>query len=248
MLRQTLRTLSTGALSALLLFPAAHTHADVVSVASIGTTILEQGYQSGYLHVNIFDANPGVPAEAFGWSLGLRVVPLGGATGTVTIDQASIVYAPDPLFTDPFTALPGVTPNQPAAGDVTVFGSNDDFDGVLVPGTPKGMVSIKFNASANARGNFGLQLVDSGGLANTYWTNFNSAFDEPLHFNGTPITGLGGAQIGMITAIPEPSSLLLAGGVVGLAGWKARRRKRWAGVSPPPVESSAAAADRPGAS
>lgn len=203
--------------------------ADMVTVASVGTVNMNANTQSGYVNINVFDANPGTAVNLYGWSLGLRVVPLSGATGTVTIDGASMVYAPNPLLTNPNpTPNPAPTVDQPAVGDYTVFASDNAFNSVTVPGTQRGLVSVKFNASLDASGNFGLQLVDSGGLAQTYWTNFDTFGNEPLYFGASPIIGTGGAQIGILNvqgaAVPEPSSLLLAAGIAGCAVWRKRRK------------------------
>lgn len=219
---------------------AASVRADLVSVASVGTLNMNANTQSGFVDVNIFDANP-TGVELYGWSVGLRVA--GGTSGTVTIDSASITYAPNPILNDPSpSSLPNLSLptdpnfNTPAPGDVTVFASDADFlNFVTIPGTERGMVRIKFNASADASGTFALQLVDAGSLANTYWTDA-LGFNHPFNFAGSPIVGLGGAQIGTINvagapAVPEPSSLLLMGGAATFAGWKARRRKKQSTVA-----------------
>ncbi len=140
-----------------------------------------------------------------------------------------MVYGPNPILTNPFpTSAPIPTVDQPQPGDVTVFASDNSFNSVLVPGTERGMVSVKFNASMDASGNFGLQLVDTGTLVNTYWTDYDTFLNAPLYFEGSPIIGTGGAQIGILNvaaaAVPEPSSLLLAGGIAGFTVWRKRRK------------------------
>lgn len=205
--------------------------ADIITIANLDPINLTAGTQSNYVTFSVYDAS-GPSVSMFGWSLGVSVVPLGGATGTVTIDVSSAAYPLNHIFSNPFQSPgPGVSPNAPSAGDTTFLSSNGDFNGVTVNSGPPGnqnLLNLKFNASAGASGNFEIRLVDAGGFQNTYWTDYDSAEDRPFYVNGSPVIGTGGASIGTISvsAVPEPSSLLLFGSVLGLSAWRVRRRLR----------------------
>lgn len=210
---------------------------DLVNIGTVGTTVMSPGTQSGTITIPIFDTNSGTPVTMLDWSLGLRIVPLGGATGTVTIDQSSIAYpgSGGNVFPNPFPGSgPTVGDNNPAAGDFTISSSDALGVGVTVPNQAagKGLVSFKVNASAGASGTFALRLVDSGGAGarqNTYWDDENVVTHDFL-INGSAFTsGVEIGQFNVAAAVPEPGSLLLTGSVALVAGWRVRRKRRAAG-------------------
>jgi hypothetical protein len=212
--------------------------ADLVTVGQLGTINMTAGSQSGYINVPVFDAGgPSVLLAA--WQLAIRIVPIAGATGTVTIDQASLAYPSNYIFPsgDRFPAgAPYTVPNTPTAGDLAIGGNANSFNGYTVTGSGQGLLDLKFNASAGATGSFDIRLVEVN--QNSYWTEHRPTavfpapnyVDQPFRVNGTPLTlqTPGSLSLGTISvaAVPEPSSLLLSGAVVGFAGWRARRKRR----------------------
>ena len=72
------------------------------------------------------------------------------------------------------------------------------------------------------------------GSTGNQWGSFTYNFTAtssftPISITGTASTGgqyLGLDNIGVITAVPEPSSVATAMGLVGLIGWRERRRRR----------------------
>lgn len=222
-------------------FAVGSAQADLVTVGSIGTVNMAPNSQSSAIAIPIFDANTGTPVNLFAWSLGLRVVPLSGATGTVTIDQASLAYAANNILTDPFpSAGPQLTPNAPTTGDITIGSSSNAFNAyaVLNQAANQTLAGIKFNSSSDASGNFALQLVDSGALQSTYWTD-DSFTDRGFQVNGAAfVSGAELGQIEVFAAVPEPGSLLLTGGLVACAAWRARRKRK---AEAAPISSSDAA-------
>jgi hypothetical protein len=204
--------------------------ANIVTVGNLGTINMTAGTQSGtFTTIPVFDAG-GAAVQMSGWQLAIRIVPLGGATGTVTVDVPSRAYQPGHIIADPFpAAAPYTVANTPLPGD-TVFGSNSNsFSAYTVNASGQNLLGLKFNASGLASGNFDIRLVEVN--ENSYWTD--AAFVNQAFFvNGTPLTlqTPGSLSLGTISvsaaAVPEPSSLLLSGAVVGFAGWRARRKRR----------------------
>jgi hypothetical protein len=204
--------------------------ANIVTVGQLGTINMTAGTQTpAFTTVPVFDAG-GAAVQMAAWQLAIRIVPLGGATGTVTIDQASAVYAPGHIIGDPVPAAqPLYVANIPNAGDQLFASQSNGFNAYTVNGSGQTLMNIKFNASGLASGNFDIRLVEVN--QNTLWTD-GAFIDRPFHVSGTPLTlqTTGSLSIGTISvsaaAVPEPSSLLLSGTVVGLAAWRARRKRR----------------------
>lgn len=204
-----------------------HALADAVSIDSFGTiSSIHQSASSGQLTLTIRDLAPTTPASMGGWSIGLAAVPLGGATGSVSI--TAIAYpVGGGIFTVPFPAgSPTINANTPFAGAVNVNASNNSFTGVPVPSTPTGLFQFTLTASANASGLFSLQLVDSytgpvtspDDLTDTLWNDADAGFAQQAFLvDGNPFQS--GAEIGQLQVVPEPSSLVVALGgiVVGLS-------------------------------
>lgn len=215
--------------------------ADMVNIPTIGTINMLPNTTSAYTTVTVNDLNPGTPVGMVAWNLGFRVVPLGGATGTVTIDTTMLYPSSNNIFSSPFpAAAPTVSSNSPAAGDVSASSSDSTFVGPTVPGgAGANLVQIRFNASSNAAGNFALELVDSGTYQNTFWNDNAPYVDDnnpgnyPHDFLVGGASFFSGIQLGTISlpaAVPEPSSLLLTGGLAA-AAWRVRRRRTVAAAS-----------------
>ncbi len=190
------------------------------------------GTTSGPIFVNVVSDNPPNDVMA-AWQFSLQIVPIAGATGTLT-------------FQDPATGTPPNPPNYVFDGNglgiVAInagaqLDANDFFDpgagsGAVVPGSPgANLLRLDFLASANASGLFGIYAVQGSG--NTQWTddNFTTQF-----FTNVP-DGTGAVLIGEVfvqpsvqppaNPVPEPSTLaLMALGSVALAGWRWRCRRQ----------------------
>jgi hypothetical protein len=219
--------------------------ANIVTVGQLGTINMTQGTQSGYITIPVFDAG-GPAVQMTAWQIALRIVPLGGATGTVTIDVPSRTYGPNHVIdvASP-PGAPYTVADTPTTGDV-VFGSStaDFITAFPVDSSGQSLMNIKFNASGLALGNFDVRLVNQN--ENSSWTDGTPA-NQNLYVNGVEIPRFSttSASLGTITvsaaAVPEPSSLLLSGAVVGFAGWRARRKKRKAAEAAATAESAPAA-------
>lgn len=212
--------------------------ADVVTVGQLGTINMTAGTQTAnYTTVPIFDAS-GAPVALEFWQLAIQIVPIGAATGTVSIDGPSRAYPATSILPpgdrSP-SARPQMLPGTPA-GDV-FFAFSADENTYPVTSGGQSLIDLKFNASAGALGDFDIRLVQTG--ESTYWSPGTS--NQPFYVNGVPlpIFSNSSGSLGTISvsaaAVPEPSSLLLSGSVVGLAAWRARRKRRKAADAAPPA-------------
>jgi hypothetical protein len=210
--------------------------ADMVNIPVLGTINMLPNTTSAYSTIGVNDLNPRTPVGLVAWNLGFRVVPLSGAHGTVNVDTTMLYPASNNIFTSPYPAAgPTVTGDSPAAGDVTVGSTDSTFLGPTVTGAGANLVQIRFNASPDASGNFALQLVAGGTYQNTFW-NDNAPYvddDNPGNYphnflvgGASFYSGIQLGQISLLAAVPEPSGLLLTGGVAGIAAWRVRRRRR----------------------
>ena len=207
-----------------------HALADTVSIDSFGTiSSIHQSASSGQLTLTIRDLAP-TPASMGGWSIGLAAVPLGGATGSVSI--TAIAYpVGGGIFTDPFPAgSPTINANTPFAGAVNVNASDNSFTGVPVPSTPTGLFQFALRASADASGLFSVQLVDSAigssidpvDLTDTLWNDADDAFAQRAFLvDGNPFYS--GIEVGQLAVVPEPTTAVLLASVAVLGLCRARR-------------------------
>lgn len=213
--------------------------ADLINVPTIGTVNMTANTDSAVQTIALNDLNPGVPTNMIGWGLGFHIVPLSGATGTVTIIQSSIAYpTTNHIFGAPFSPAPSAAPaigtDSPGFGDFSASASENGANSVLVPGgAGKNMMTLQFHASAGAGGNFALQLVDSGTILNpqnSYWVD--DVGPDSHYFSVGGAAFFSGIQLGTISlppaAVPEPGSLVLCSAALGFAGWRARRRAKQA--------------------
>jgi hypothetical protein len=179
-----------------------------------------------------------------GWVLGVQFLPAAGTTGTVSLtgllaptsnaavtnNPAAPVYDPDlelfdvnsdPLFingSNLFTSL-SIT-SALSSNTQTIAGSSTVNLGI-----------ITFTASADAAGTWNIFAInpnaDDG--ERSYWytngLNSNSYGNLLLPASGQPAASI---LLGTVTvqAVPEPSTISLAGFAVAAAGWTAFRRSR----------------------
>lgn len=208
-------------------------HADLVTIDTFGTISMAANSQSSAVILPIYDFNPSISVtDLSGVSLGLRVVRLTG-TGTVTIDQASIAYASNNIIAsgDQFGIIS--TSNSPTSGDYTYSLQSAGFNGYTVPNqaSEKNTLTLKFNSSAGASGQFALELVNGASNGNSNWTDNTAFLDHPLYvFNGVGDVAVDSTHPGVvgtinISAVPEPGSLALVGALAAAGAWRARRKR-----------------------
>ena len=178
-----------------------------------------------------------------GWVVGVQFLPAAGTTGTVSLtgllaptSNAAVtnnpllpVFDPDlelndvnsnPLFVNGsnlFTAL-SITSSL-ASQTQTILGSSTRNLGI-----------VTFTASANAAGTWNLYAinpkVDDGERSYWYFPTLNSTpYGNLLLPSSGPANSI---LLGTVTvqAVPEPSTISLAGFAVAAAGWTAFRRSR----------------------
>ncbi|HEX4131025.1 MAG TPA: PEP-CTERM sorting domain-containing protein [Pirellulales bacterium] len=229
----------SAALAAWMLLVGSSAQADLMDVGTGLTLTWNLGSQptvSNYLTVPIINTNTSDPRQLSGWSVVLHVVPEAGATGTITIDAATVAYPSNEVISSPYPA------SQPATqtGLVGMMSSSDLLiDSVnlsgqnSVPGSPgAGMFEVQFTASSNASGVFDLQVYNKSNGDWTYWADQDNNITQ---FANTPTNNLSVLDIGTITVqpAPEPGTLLLslvACGALGSCRW--RRRKTAARAEP----------------
>ena len=136
--------------------------------------------------------------------------------------------------------------------DMTGFQDNSNFAGVrqTIATTPGQLYSLTLEIGADAdnsryRGPMsvsvaagssttGFTFTPPAGSTGNQWGSFTFDFTATSSFTRISITGtastggqyLGLDNIGVIAAVPEPSSVATAMGLVGLIGWRERRRSR----------------------
>lgn len=172
-------------------------------VGSMPPLTINPGTTSGPMTVSIFSGGdpPDLPKDQLtGWQTSLEIVPVGGATGTVTFNSATMPTS-NYIFTA--AANPGINTNN-MGNTLLAFSSNGNFEAVTVPTTPTNLLRLDFNASNDAVGTFHVIALD--GPFQTEW-NDNASINAVRMFANLPGTGAGVA-IGEITVVPEPSAFL----------------------------------------
>jgi hypothetical protein len=202
---------------ALLTLPAASTQAGVI----LGTSnpsgmplIMSAGSTSGSMFVNVISDNPGQDVMS-AWGIGLVIMPVGSASGTLTFQDPATPTPPDPINyifgSDGF----GIS----ATNGGSTLSANDFYigsgNGSVVPSTsPANLLQMDFLATSNASGLFGIYAYEYSlspqGKAFTQWTDGN---ENTVLYENVP-GGLGTVLIGEVLisqSVPEPSSLVMLG-------------------------------------
>jgi len=174
-----------------------------------------------------------ITADFLGWAMGFQVRPSGVTSGSLTIGS---------LSQSPVNPMPvgDLEFNQPLlltlANTGTINGSTQfwamsaaslDTLGTIAGSTSVNLGDLGITASPSADGVWNVYAVQQADpFAKTYW---NNAVPADVQFGNLPQSaGNSSVLIGTITvtAVPEPSTMSLAGFAVVAAGWVARRRSR----------------------
>ena len=162
--------------------------------------------------------------EMVGWMVSLQIVPETGATGRVNFQSAQVptlnyVFGTSTSFFD--TTISGTTSGTLAGSD-TLKGYGMNFssileDPIVIPGVPGlNLLSFTFASSQDASGSFGIYVLPALSL----WADGTSDHD----FVSTAQPQLVGTI--NVTAIPEPTSIVIMMGLIAFSAFFDRRRSR----------------------
>jgi hypothetical protein len=171
-----------------------------------------------------------------GWNIGFQVLPSGVTGGSLIVGE---LFQP---AINPAVAgeLEFIQPDQVLllSGSAVINGSDSfrsmsinstDTLATLQGSTSYNLGSLSFSATPDAVGTWNVYAVQQGpGFEKTYSTLFNEGFSDAYFGNLLPSAGNSSVLIGTIsvTAVPEPSSLVLAGSALMAAGWFGWRWRR----------------------
>jgi PEP-CTERM motif len=155
------------------------------------------------------DGPSGNPSTQFGPFMGIQANGVGGQIADFGVDATT----GDLLYQDPVNGLQ--TPNTPV---IVPFGTWHSYQLELdYNGTGGGTYKILYDGVQQA-------IANSNFFTNTGNNSFTDAPIAGASAGSDPLTGVAYFDNYVITAVPEPTSLGLAG--VGLAGLAYRRRRR----------------------
>lgn len=153
------------------------------------------------------------------FSIGLKIVPFGTATGSIFLQSASV-----PVSNAVFPAYGLLEPKvAQTEGFTTITAGNLDGNNVLVPNTGRNLFTANFASPGNnAIGRFDI-------FAEPLLTSYFIADPASEGFSfGNVAAGQNGVYLGSITAsitaVPEPSSIVFGLSAAGMLGWAYRRK------------------------
>jgi hypothetical protein len=183
---------------------------------NLNWNINSQPSGSDFLVIPIANDSPSGSPILAGWDLNLEVVPEAGATGTLSIDSATVAFPGNNnvLSTANGPALT-VTPSGTPSTTVQLDALDTVQNSAEVVPSIANLVQLRFT-SADAAGNFTLEAISNGSA--TAWSDESG--------NNIAFTNEGSViNLGTVSVVPEPSSLLLAAlSAMGIAGYRGGRR------------------------
>jgi hypothetical protein len=206
------------------------THASPLNVDTGKILALNPG-DTGTVTLSLTNENSGSPITTFNsWGFGLQLIPNIGATGTATLVSGSLP-AVNPALADPedpplFST--GQTLNVAANGttDYTLISSANQsaLETTFALGQTYNIMDVDISLSPGATGSWSLYAVNDA-LGFGVWLN---SLGSPTNFGNLPsVNGDGGTVlIGTVSAVPEPSGILLAASALAACGWSRWRSRR----------------------
>ena len=160
--------------------------------------------------------------KLYGWQLGLRIAPEGGATGKLQFNTATLPpsYLLDGRSDGVITSFSGPADTIPVIGDTDSL-----HTGVLVPSSGTNLLRVDFSVLPGTSGLFDIMAVpDLFNGCNWYSSDFQARNYENVPFDGGDVC-LG--TVNVSSSVPEPSTvLLLLGGSLAVGAAACRRWAR----------------------
>lgn len=216
----------------LLLASIAPASATTLTLGTSTSLSLQPGETGNFTFSATNDA--GAITNFLGWAIGFQMVPVDSPTGSLTVGfLTQPVVAPMPPGGIDFTQPNLVTLGSNAViNGQTQFWSigasaNDDVQTVNSLATYN-LGSVAFTASLDATPGSTWQIhavQQAGSFIKSYWTDDNFADAVFGNWPSAPV-GNTSVQIGTISVVPEPSSLMLAASAIMGAGWYGWRSRR----------------------
>lgn len=194
--------------------------APVVSPGSTGTFTLSMTNESSGSAITTFNS----------WALIMQVIPQPGATGTATITglissvtNPALAAPGEPLFDNAYTT------NVPVNDTINAYqvGIANDTNAVttFALGQTYNAGDFTVSLSPDASGSWSIFVLNDENNTTSWLTAGGAA----TAFGNSAVAGEGlytSTQIGTISAVPEPSSLVLAGSAIVATCWYSWRSRR----------------------
>ena len=168
------------------------------------------------------NANAGSSVTTFnGWTLGLQLLPQGGATGTLTMTGISnpttnsALTVPDtPTF---INSTLNTATNGTTAYKYVGISNVDATTTTFALGQSLNLMSLAMSSSAGAAGTWNLYAVNQS-PSQSAWLDVTGLGTD---YGNVPATNGTSLLVGTVTVVPEPGSMVLAGlaGVVVFAAF-----------------------------
>lgn len=164
----------------------------------------------------------GTTDRMLAWSLGLEIVPTGGAVGNVQFAQFITPASPGSYLLDGDSAGVFTLASFPSTSIAPIGDNTNSATGVAIPATGKFLLQVNFLASSDALGTFDI-FVHADEFTGAYWNGLTLETESFLNV----LLPSGSTKIGQVTVVPEPATWLIAGqSVLVGAFWVRRLRAR----------------------